>query len=105
MWDVTTTRISGYDDETAVFAESSRGDLSLLFRFDTDVSNKLSNSSRVVACFHKIEVDDEEKTFLDRKSMRQAIHASVSHVWPICASHQLHPPARCYCISPASSSR
>lgn len=77
--------ISGNDDETAVFAEAFCGDLSLIFRFDLDVSQPLSTISRIVTCFHDIEVDDERKTFADRESMRQAVYDLISHAWPICA--------------------
>ncbi|KAK1236862.1 hypothetical protein MKX08_007810 [Trichoderma sp. CBMAI-0020] len=83
---ITTTLISGDDDETAVFAEAYSGNLSLLFRFDVDVSQPLSTSSRIVTCFHEIEVDDEKRTFTDRESMRQAVYDLISRVWPICAS-------------------
>ncbi|EHK48406.1 uncharacterized protein TrAtP1_009855 [Trichoderma atroviride] len=83
---ITTTLISGNDDETAVFAEAFDGDLSLIFRFDVDISQPLSTSSRIVTCFHEIEVDDEKRTLPDRESMRQAVYDLISHVWPICAS-------------------
>lgn len=84
---ITITLISGNEDEAAVFSEAYCGHLSSDFRFDLDVSKPLSTSSRIVTCFHKIEVDDEKKTFPDRISLRQAIRDSTSHVWPICASN------------------
>ncbi|PNP48437.1 hypothetical protein TGAMA5MH_00475 [Trichoderma gamsii] len=71
---ITTTLISGNDDETAVLAEAYSGDLSLVFKFDLDVSQPLITSSRIVTCFHELEVDDEKKTFPDRASMRQAVY-------------------------------
>ncbi|PNP51217.1 hypothetical protein THARTR1_08121 [Trichoderma harzianum] len=85
--EISTRLISGNEDETAVFAESHSGDLSLVFRFSLDISRPLSTSSRIVACFHDIEVDDEKKTFSDRESMRQGIYELISHVWPLCASN------------------
>lgn len=84
---IATTLISGNEEETAVLAESYCGNLSLVFRFDLDLSQPLSISSRIATCFHQIEVDDEKKTFPDRGSMRQAIYDSIAHVWPICASN------------------
>ncbi|KAK6444203.1 hypothetical protein FP744_10000451 [Trichoderma asperellum] len=84
---ITITLISGNEDEAAVFSEAYCGHLSSVFRFDLDVSEPLSTSSRIVTCFHKIEVDDEKKTFPDRVSLRQAIRGSTSHVRPICASN------------------
>lgn len=86
--EITTTLISGNDNETAVFAEAYSGDLSLVFRFDLDVSQPLSTSSRIVTCFHELHVD-EKKTFPDRESMRQAVYDLISHVWLICASDPL----------------
>ncbi|KAK4062816.1 uncharacterized protein Triagg1_9686 [Trichoderma aggressivum f. europaeum] len=85
--EISTTLISGNEDETAVFAESYSGDFSLVFRFNLGISQPLSTSSRIVACFHEIEVDDENKTFSDRESMRQGIYDLISHVWPLCASN------------------
>ncbi|KAL6796390.1 putative serine/threonine protein kinase, variant 1 [Trichoderma sp. SZMC 28013] len=85
--EISTTLISGNDDETAVFAESHTGDLSLVFRFNLDVSQPFSTNSRIAACFHEIEVGDEKKTFSDRESMRQGIYDLISHVWPLCASN------------------
>ncbi|UKZ48157.1 hypothetical protein TrVGV298_002393 [Trichoderma virens] len=87
--DITITLISGNDEETTVFAEAYCGDLSLVFRFDLDISQPLSTSSRIVACFHDIQVDDDKQTFPDRGSMRQAVHDSIANVWPICASNPL----------------
>ncbi|KAL7953108.1 putative serine/threonine protein kinase, variant 1 [Trichoderma compactum] len=85
--EITTRLISGNEDETAVFAESHSGDLSLVFRFNLDISQPLSTNSRIVACFHEIEVDDGKKTFSDRESMRQGIYDLISHVWPLCAAN------------------
>ncbi|KAL6689959.1 putative serine/threonine protein kinase, variant 1 [Trichoderma pleuroticola] len=85
--EISTRLISGNEDETAVFAESHSGGLSLVFRFSLDVTRPLSTNSRIVACFHDIEVDDEKKTFSDRESMRQGIYDLISHVWPLCASN------------------
>ncbi|KAL7781099.1 putative serine/threonine protein kinase, variant 1 [Trichoderma afarasin] len=83
--EISTTLISGNEDETAVFAESHSGDLSLVFRFNLDISQPFSINSRIVACFHEIEVDDETKTLSGRESMRQEIHDLISYVWPLCA--------------------
>lgn len=72
-----------------MLAETYSGDLSLVFKFHLDVSQPLITSSRIVTCFHELEVDDEKKTFPDRASMRQAVYDLISHVWPICASDPL----------------
>ncbi|KAL7926920.1 putative serine/threonine protein kinase, variant 1 [Trichoderma austrokoningii] len=83
---VSLTLVTGHENKTAAFAEAFYGDLSLTFRFDFNISRPLSVSSRIVACLHGIEVDDENKTFPDRESMRRVVHDLVSRVWPYCAA-------------------
>ncbi|KAL7916868.1 putative serine/threonine protein kinase, variant 1 [Trichoderma velutinum] len=85
--EISTTLISENEDETAAFAESYCGDLSVVSRFNLDTSQPLSTSSRIVACFHGIEVDKAKKTFPNRETMRQGIYDSIAYVWPICASN------------------
>ena len=83
----TITLICGDDLETNVFASSYAGDLSILFRFSFDASQRRRINSRIVACFHDLEVDDAESSFADRAAMRLAIQSSISQAWQECASH------------------
>ncbi|KAL6791068.1 kinase-like domain-containing protein [Trichoderma sp. SZMC 28012] len=53
--------------------------LQCLKRATVAISQPFSTSSRIVTCFHEVEVDDEKKNFSDRESMRQAIYDLISH--------------------------
>lgn len=63
--------------------------LQCLQRATVAISQPFSTSSRIVTCFHEVEVDDEKQTFSDREPMHQRIYNLISEVWPLCASNPL----------------
>lgn len=87
--DIKTTLISGDEHGTSVFATSYSDHLSILFSFPFEPWRPKSINSRVVACFHEINVTDPEFSFPSRKDMRQVLYASIAQIWRDCASHPL----------------
>ena len=79
--------VSGNESEKAVFAACFSEELWLVFRFCHDVDFPTSINSRIVSCFHEIQVQDDSDTFPDRESMREVIQFSISQIWQDCASH------------------
>ena len=85
--EITTTLICGDENETSVLATSYSDDLSILFSFAFEPGQPKSVNSRIVACFHGLEVIDSECSFSSRKEMRQVLHASIVQIWWHCALH------------------
>lgn len=70
--------------ETAVFAQTSRGDLRLTCKFCRSTRDPQSLSNRVVSCFHELAVNNASHTFLNRKVMREAMGSAVSRICDHC---------------------
>ena len=84
---IITTLITGDDQDTSVLVTSFSGDTSILFRFSFDASQPQSVNSRIVSCFHELEVEDAKCSFINREEMRQAIYSCIAEVWQRCASY------------------
>lgn len=76
----------GDDDETVVFAQAFSADRTLLFQFTLDDTrtNTYSQASRIVHCFHDVDVSDPKATFPDRSFMRVATWSAVASIWNEC---------------------
>lgn len=77
--------IWGNDIETIVFAQAYGHEKTLIFRFTLDVTQPpQSLTTRIVNCFHDLEVEDSSTTFPGRASMRKALWSAVAAVWIEC---------------------
>lgn len=77
----------GGDDESEVFAQAQNNDLCLIFRYSLHSKLPWSLPSRIVNCFHCLQVEDRKETFVDRDEMRKALYSSIHRVWDQCAKH------------------
>ncbi|KAL7937968.1 kinase-like domain-containing protein [Trichoderma chlorosporum] len=82
---VTTDSIWGDGDETIVYAQVLGQGKAIIFRFRrSDDSLPQSLLSRIVCCFHDLEVPDGAFTFPNRSEMRNAAWSAIATVWPHC---------------------
>ncbi|KAH9204981.1 hypothetical protein DL95DRAFT_439266 [Leptodontidium sp. 2 PMI_412] len=59
----------------------------LIFRFHPNTNNPLQSlSSRIVSCYHDLEVSNKAFTFQDRGAMRSAIWSTIATIWPSCTT-------------------
>lgn len=73
------------ENETTVYAQALGQGKALIFRFHLNTNNPpQSLSSRIVSCYHDLEVSNEAFTFQDRGAMRSAIWSTIATVWPSC---------------------
>ncbi|KAK4084390.1 uncharacterized protein Triagg1_870 [Trichoderma aggressivum f. europaeum] len=77
--------IWGDEDETIVYAQVLGQGKAIIFRFQrSHDSSPQSLPSRIVCCYHDLEVPDGAFTFQDRSSMRSALWSAIATVWPHC---------------------
>ncbi|CAF9904907.1 MAG: hypothetical protein GOMPHAMPRED_002983 [Gomphillus americanus] len=77
--------IWGDENETIVYAQALGQGKALIFRFHLNPNNPLGSlSSRIVSCYHDLEVSNEAFTFQNRGAMRNAIWSAIATVWPSC---------------------
>ncbi|KYK59811.1 Protein kinase-like protein [Drechmeria coniospora] len=76
--------IWGDDEETAVFAQAYGHGRTLIFQFASDQGRPFSLPSRIVNCYHDVQVTDPNASFADRPSMRAALWLALSSIWPDC---------------------
>lgn len=65
--------IWGDDNESVVFAQVYGHGHSLIFRFTADEERPYGLATRIVNCYHDIDVTDQDATFADRPSMGMAV--------------------------------
>ncbi|KAK2777316.1 nima-related kinase 5 [Colletotrichum kahawae] len=81
--------IWGDDAETTVFAQGYGNDRTIILSFSLDASKPpTSLANRICACMHRIEVDDDSKSFKDSAAMREALWNAVRDVWPACSNDE-----------------
>lgn len=77
--------IWGDEDETIVYAQVLGKGKAVIFRFQrSNDSLPESLPSRIVCCYHNLEVPDGTFTFQDRSAMRSALYSTIAAVWPHC---------------------
>ncbi|QYS96994.1 Protein kinase domain-containing protein [Trichoderma simmonsii] len=82
---VAANSIWGDEDETIVYAQVLGQGKAVIFRFQrSHDSLPESLPSRIVCCYHNLEVPDGAFTFQDRSSMRSALWSAIATVWPDC---------------------
>ena len=86
---VTGEWIWGDDAETTAYAQAYGDNRTLIFRFKAKGEEPFSLPTRVVNCYHDIDVSSEKATFRGRPEMRTALWATVA-LAGLCA------PYRCY---------
>lgn len=73
------------ENETIVYAQALGQGKALIFRFHLNTNKPLQSlSSRIVSCYHDLEVSNETFIFQDRGAMRSAIWSAIATVWPSC---------------------
>ena len=85
--DVKGDLIWGDDNESQVFAEARTHELCVIFRYALNPNSPHSLPSRIVTCFHDLEVQDSNQTFSDRAEMREAVYSLIREVWGQCSMH------------------
>ncbi|UKZ63364.1 uncharacterized protein TrAtP1_004595 [Trichoderma atroviride] len=82
---VTPDSIWGDEDETIVYAQVLGQGKAMIFRFQrSHDSLPQSLPSRIVCCYHDLEVPDGAFTFQNRSSMRSALWSAIAMIWPHC---------------------
>ncbi|KAL7901861.1 kinase-like domain-containing protein [Trichoderma sp. SZMC 28014] len=82
---VTPDSVWGDEDETIVYAQALGQGKAIIFRFQrSHHSLPQSLPSRIVCCYHDLEVPDGAFTFQNRSSMRSALWSAIATVWPHC---------------------
>lgn len=76
--------IWGDDAETIVFAQAYGMSKTLIFRFSLDRQNTNSLASRIVSCYHGLNVSDPLGSFPDRSATRAAVWAALASIWLDC---------------------
>ncbi|KAL6701710.1 hypothetical protein J3F84DRAFT_355556 [Trichoderma pleuroticola] len=77
--------IWGDEDETIVYAQVLTKGKAFIFRFKrTPYILPESLPSRIVCCYHDLEVKHGAFTFQNRNSMRNALYSAIATVWPDC---------------------
>lgn len=74
----------GDDAETVVFAQAFGVGKTLIFRFSLDPQNTTSLASRIVNCYHDLDVANTQASFDGRPAMRQAVWTGIASIWPDC---------------------
>lgn len=74
----------GDDAETVVFAQSFGMSKTLIFRFSLDPQNTTLLASRIVDCYHDLDVFDTQASFNGRPAMRHALWTVIASIWPDC---------------------
>jgi hypothetical protein len=59
----------------------------LIFRFALDNTHQQSPATRVVNCYHGLDVDSTSAAFPNRVSVRKPIWSGIATVWEICSKN------------------
>jgi hypothetical protein len=84
--EIKTCLIWGNEEMTTIFANSFTKDVCLRFRFSLDVHMPESLSSRIVAFYDYLPVQEKRESSTDISLMREAIHSLLEQVWSHCTT-------------------
>ncbi|KAM0426464.1 hypothetical protein ACHAPT_008155 [Fusarium lateritium] len=86
--DVMPDCIWGDEDETILYAQALGQGRALIFRFYLNPRDPPESlPSRIVNCYHDIDVPDDTFKFQDRAAMQSAVWSSMATVWPSCITN------------------